>query len=102
MIVIPWAQSILGGGKMLWMRERKSLSLKATSDHKPRSLTALSAQRFSRLRAGVLKLYSAFADAEGGRISSARLPHSPETVLLVEWVSCTDLTMDERPLGGVT
>jgi len=63
-----------------------------TASHKTWLLTALSARRFSQLRAGVLDLHSAFADAERGQVYRARLPRTPDGTPTVEWVASAELT----------
>jgi Family of unknown function (DUF6575) len=71
-----------------------------TASHKTWLLPALSARRFSQLRAGVLDLHSAFADAERGQVYRARLPRTPDAIPTVEWVSSADLSKEELPVEG--
>ncbi|MAG31395.1 MAG: helicase [Deltaproteobacteria bacterium] len=71
-----------------------------TASHKTWLLTALSARRFSQLRAGALDLHSAFTDAERGQVYKARLPRTPDGTPAVEWVPSADLTRKELPLAG--
>ena len=83
-------------------RDRTDLSYlvvlsEETASHKTWLLTALSARRFSQLRAGTLDLYSAFVDAERGQVYRARLPRTPDGSPIVEWVASAELTMAELP-----